>query len=175
MRRIINSTYITLDGAVQDPHLWPSLGKEGSDKHFEIQNELLQSCDAVLMGRRTYDGFAAVWPTRSGDSLSDRISSMQKYVVSSTLRSPAWNNTMVIGRDLVAEVTALKRQSGKDIVQYGLGPVSFTLIDNGLIDEVRLWVHPIILGRDGPKVPHFAGLHDFISSVPRRYQMASPS
>lgn len=171
MRRIINSSYITLDGAVEEPHLWPSLSKrdgelenphlwpssakEDSDSHFEIQNELLQSCDALLMGRRTYDGFSAAWPTRSGDSIADRINSIQKYVPSSTLRNPSWNNTTVIGNDLVAEVIALKQQPGMDIVQYGLGPVSFTLIDNGLIDEIRLWIHPIILGSEGPKSPHF--------------------
>lgn len=164
MRKIINSTYITLDGAVENPHLWPALGKEGSrtygkarisDSHFEVQNELLQSCDALLMGRRTYEGFAAAWPTRSGDSVSDRINSIRKYVASSTLQNPSWNNTTVIGTNLVAEIAALKQQPGKDIVQYGLGPVSLTLIDNGLIDEIRLWIHPIILGSEGPKSPHF--------------------
>jgi dihydrofolate reductase len=164
MRKIINSTYITLDGAVENPHLWPKLEKEDSrthgkarisDIHFEVQNELLQSCDALLMGRRTYEGFAAAWPTRSGDSMSDRINSMRKYVASSTLRNPSWNNTTVIGNDLVAEVAALKQQPGRDIVQYGLGPVSLTLIEKGLVDEIRLWIHPIILGSEGPKSPHF--------------------
>jgi dihydrofolate reductase len=166
MPRIINSTYITLDGAVEDPHLWPSHQTEESKIQFEIQNELLQSCDAVLMGRRTYDSFAAVWPTRSG-GYSDRINSMRKYVVSSTLENPSWNNTRVIGRDLVAEITALKQQPGQDIVQYGLGSVSFALIDNGLIDEIRLWVHPIILGSKGPKSPHFLGC------APTRLQLAA--
>src|SRR5579872_6857618 len=155
MRRIINSTYMTLDGAVEDPHLWPSPGKEGSEASFEIQNELLHACDGVLMGRRTYEAFAAVWPSRSGDTYSSRINSMPKYVVSSTLQKPSWNNTAVIGGNLVDEVGRLKRQPGKDIVQYGLGPVAFTLIENELLDEIRVWVHPIILGNKGPKVPHF--------------------
>ena len=157
MRRIINSTYITLDGVVEDPHLWPSLGNAGETVSFDIQNDLLHACDAVLMGRRTYEGFAAVWPTRSGDSYSDRINAMPKYVVSSSLREPAWNNTTVIGADLVGQVETLKQQQGKDIVQYGLGDVSFTLMEHGLIDEIRLWVHPLILGRNGPRVPHFIG------------------
>ena len=166
MRKIINSTYITLDGAVENPHLWPAIARGEfrtygkariSDSHFEVQNELLQSCDALLMGRRTYEGFAAAWPTRSGDSISDRINSMQKYVASSTLRNPSWNNTTVIGKDLATEIAALKQQPGNDIVQYGLGAVSRTLIDNGLIDEIRLWIHPIILGSEGPKSPHFFG------------------
>jgi dihydrofolate reductase len=155
MRKIINSTFITLDGAVEDPHLWPSLGEEGAQESFGIQVELLNDCDAVLMGRRTYEGFASAWPTRSGDVYSDRINAMEKFVVSSTLRNPSWNNTTVIARDLVAEVTRLKRQPGKDIVQYGIGQVSFTLIEHGLLDELRLWVHPLILGNRGPQVPHF--------------------
>jgi dihydrofolate reductase len=155
MRRIINSTYITLDGAVADPHLWPSLGSAGEAVSFEIQNDLLQACDAIVMGRRTYDSFSAVWPTRSGDSISDRINAMRKYVASSTIREPTWHNTTVISDDLVGELNRLKQQPGKDIVQYGLGEVSFTMMEHGLMDEMRLWVHPLILGRSGPQVPHF--------------------
>ena len=155
MRRIVNSTYLTLDGAVENPHLWPSLGKEGSDASFGIQNELLQACDGVLMGRKTYEAFASVWPTRSGDSYSDRINSMPKYVVSSTLKHASWTNTKVIAHDVVNEIAAMKRQPGKDIVQYGIGQVSFLLMEHGLIDEFRIWVHPLILGKTGPKSPHF--------------------
>jgi dihydrofolate reductase len=155
MRKIINSTFITLDGVVEDPHLWPSLGADGGQESFDIQTELLNNCDAVLMGRRTYDSFASAWPTRSGDVYSDRINAMEKIVVSSTLRNPTWNNTTVIARDLVAEVTRLKRQPGKDIVQYGIGQVSFMLMEHGLLDELRLWVHPLILGNKGPQAPNF--------------------
>jgi dihydrofolate reductase len=96
-----------------------------------------------------------VWPTRSGDSYSDRINAMPKYVASSTLREPAWTNTTIISDDLVGELKRLKQQPGKDIVQYGLGNVSWTMLQHGLIDEMRLWVHPLILGRNGPKVSHF--------------------
>jgi dihydrofolate reductase len=156
MRKIINSTYITLDGAVENPHLWPSIsGGVGSDVSFDIQTSLLHECDAVLMGRRTYESFASVWPTRSGDKMSDRINAMQKYAVSTTLRDPTWNNTSLISRDLVGEIKKLKQQPGRDIVQYGLGSVSFTLMEHGLLDEIRLWVHPLILGNQGPQVPHF--------------------
>jgi dihydrofolate reductase len=161
MRKIINSTFITLDGAVENPHLWPSLGVEGAQESFDIQTELLNQCDAVLMGRRTYESFASVWPTRSGDVFSDRINAMEKFVASSTLRNPTWNNTTVIARDLVAEVTRLKRRPGQDIVQYGIGQVSLTLLDHGLLDELRLWVHPLILGNKGPQVPHF---RDFLAT-----------
>ena len=117
--------------------------------------DLLNECDVVLMGRRTYDGFASAWPTRSGDSMADRMNAMQKQVVSTTLRNPTWHNTQVIGTDAVEKIRALKKQPGKDIVQYGLGQVSFTLLEHGLVDEIRLWVHPIILGKKGPQSPHF--------------------
>jgi dihydrofolate reductase len=80
---------------------------------------------------------------------------MEKFVVSSNLRNPTWNNTTVIARDPVAEITRLKRQPGKDIVQYGIGQVSYMLLEHGLLDELRLWVHPLILGNKGPQVPHF--------------------
>jgi dihydrofolate reductase len=107
------------------------------------------------MGRRTYDVFAAAWPTRPGDALSDRMNAIRKVVVSSTLTKPTWNNTSVVNGDLVDEITRLKQQPGKDIVQYGMGQVSFTLLAHGLFDEIRLWVHPLILGAAGPKTPHF--------------------
>ena len=121
MRKIINSTYITLDGVIEGPHLWPSLGRPGDERAGQIQTELLLSCDAVLMGRHTYDGFAPVWPTRSGDPYSDQINAMPKYVVSTTLKDPEWNNTRVIDGDVAGEITRLKEAPGKDIVQYGFG------------------------------------------------------
>jgi dihydrofolate reductase len=121
MRKLINSTYVTLDGVVEGPQLWPSNGRAGDEQATRIQTDLLLSCDAVLMGRRTYDGFAPVWPTRSGDPMSDRINTMPKYVVSTTLRDPEWSNTHVIGGDVAAEVAALKEAPGRDIVQYGFG------------------------------------------------------
>lgn len=156
MRKIINSTFLTLDGAVENPHLWPGhFDSSAKQVSFDIQMELLNACGAILMGRRTYEGFSAAWPTRSGDVMADRINAMQKLVVSTTLRDPTWNNTQVIGADAVEKIRALKKQPGKDIVQYGLGEVSFTLLEQGLMDEVRLWIHPIILGKQGPQVPHF--------------------
>ena len=147
MRKIINSTYITLDGVVEAPQLWPSLGRTDDERAGQIQSELLLSCDAMLMGRHTYDGFAPVWPTRSGDPVSDSMNAMPKYVVSTTLADPQWNNTRVIDRDVAGEIGRLKQEPGKDIVQFGFGSVSRLLIEHGLLDELRLWVHPLILGR----------------------------
>jgi dihydrofolate reductase len=150
MRKIINSTYISLDGVVEGPHLWPSLGRPGDERFGQIQTDLVLSCDAMLMGRHTYDGFAPVWPTRSGDPFSDHINAMPKYVVSTTLKDPEWNNTNVIDGDVAAGITRLKQAPGKDIVQYGFGAVSRLLLEHGLLDELRLWVHPLIVGAGRP-------------------------
>jgi dihydrofolate reductase len=157
MRKIINSTYITLDGAIEDPHLWPSLGSVAEVASYAIQNDLLHACDALIMGRRTYNTFAAVWPTRAGDSFSDRINAMRKFVVSTTMGNPTWQNTTVIRENLIEALRTMKQQPGRDILQYGLGRVSFAMLEHRLIDEVRLWIHPLILGRRGPSLPHFVG------------------
>jgi dihydrofolate reductase len=146
---MINSTYITLDGIIENPQDWPSLGSQ-DDTGATIQMELLFACDAVLMGRRTYDVFASTWPTRSGNPFSDRMNSMTKYVASTTLREPEWRNTTVIRDDVVHEIERLKEQPGMDIVQYGFGQLSYTLLAHGLLDELRLWVHPLFLGSGGP-------------------------
>ncbi|HEX5781015.1 MAG TPA: dihydrofolate reductase family protein [Solirubrobacteraceae bacterium] len=149
MRRIVNSTYISLDGVIEAPHTWPPAGPD-DPAAFEIQTELLHSCDVLIMGRHTYEGFAPVWPTRSGDPYSDHINSMRKYVVSSTLRDPEWENTTVIAGDPVEEIRRLKEETGKDIVQYGFGQLSHALMEHGLLDELRLWVHPFFVGKEGP-------------------------
>ncbi len=154
MRQIINSTFITLDGAVEDPHLWPSSGSSDG-RAGAMQTELLETCDAVLMGRRTYESFSAAWSARSGDPFSDRINAMRKLVVSTSLRDPAWSNTQVIGADVAGELARLKQEPGANIVQYGIGPVTYTLLEHGLLDELRLWIHPLILGRRGPDRSHF--------------------
>jgi dihydrofolate reductase len=150
MRRIINSTYISLDGVIQNPQDWPSNGIESDGAGTTVQTDLLMTCDAVLMGRHTYEGFAPVWMGRSGDPYSDRINTMTKYVVSTTLRDPEWDNTTVISDDVVGEISRLKNQPGQDIVQYGFGPVTFALLENGLLDELRLWVHPLFVGDASP-------------------------
>jgi dihydrofolate reductase len=147
VRRIINSTYISLDGVIQDPQDWPDNGIEGDGTGLKVQTDLLFGCDALLMGGRTYPGFAPAWMARSGDPFSDRMNSMAKYVVSSTLTDPEWNNTTVISGDPIAEIRRLKEQPGQDIVQYGFGQLSYALLEHGLLDELRLWVHPLFVGR----------------------------
>lgn len=148
MRRIINSTYVSADGVIESPHTWPSSGSSGgaADK---IQTDLLLSCDALIMGRRTYEGFAPVWPTRSGDPASDHINAMDKYVVSSTLTDPEWSNTTVIDDDPIVAIEAMKAKPGRNIVQYGIGRLTHALLDHGLLDELRLWVHPLLVRSGG--------------------------
>jgi len=145
MRKIINSTYISLDGVIERPQDWPSLATRGSGGD-EVQAELVLSCDAMVMGRRTYEGFAPVWPTLPSNPVSDRINSMSKYVVSTTLTDSQWTNTTVISADPIEEIRRLKEADGKDIVQYGFGQLSYALLENGLLDELRLWVHPLFVG-----------------------------
>jgi dihydrofolate reductase len=110
---------------------------------------LLLDSDTVLMGRRTYEGFAPVWTAMSGDPYSDKINAMEKLVASTTLTDPEWNNTTVVAEDLVGEV-GRRKESGEDIVQYGFGPVTRALLDADLLDELRLWVHPLMIGAGGP-------------------------
>jgi dihydrofolate reductase len=146
MRKIVNSTYISLDGVVEHPHLWPTIDRPSDARGGQIQTDLLLACDAVVMGRRTYEGFAPVWQARSGDPYSDRINATPKYVVSTTLNNPDWANTTVISSDVVERLRELKSQPGQDIVQYGFGSVSTLLMENGLLDELRLWIHPLFVG-----------------------------
>lgn len=146
MRKIINSTYITLDGVVEQPQSW-HWSRPADPRTDTVQTDLLLACDAVLMGRRTYDSFAGAWPSRSGDPLSDRMNSIPKYVVSTTLKNADWSNTTVIANDVVAEIRKLKQQPGQDIVQYGFGTVSTLLMENGLLDELRVWLHPLFVGK----------------------------
>ncbi|HZA78974.1 MAG TPA: dihydrofolate reductase family protein [Acidimicrobiales bacterium] len=93
-------------------------------------------------GRRTYEVFAPAWSSRSGDPLSDRINTMRKVVVSTTLTDPEWKNTEVIAGDVVGRVRDLKDEDGGHIVQYGFGDVSRLLLEHGLIDQLQLWIYP---------------------------------
>jgi len=148
MRQLINATYISLDGVIENPHLWPALRGGTSDEGDTIQTDLLEACDIVLMGRRTYDVFAPAWTSRSGDPYSDRINAMRKVVVSTTLTDPDWANTEVIAGDVARRVRDLKAEDGGHIVQYGFGDVSRLLQDEGLFDQLQLWIHPQIVGPD---------------------------
>jgi dihydrofolate reductase len=125
---------------------WPSLKSGTSDEGDTIQTDLLMACDIVLMGRRIYDVFAPTWSSRHGDPYSDRINVMRKVVVSTTLTDPQWKNTEVIAGDVVDRVRNLKNEDGGHIVQYGFGDVSRLLLEHGLFDQLRLWIHPQLVG-----------------------------
>jgi dihydrofolate reductase len=150
MRKLINSTYITLDGVIDNP-AWtmPYFGPEAA----AFAGEQTSAADALVMGRVTYEGFAASWPTRDESDPATGakyFNNVKKYVASTTLRDPAWNNTEVLQGDAAEEVAKLKARDGKDILQYGYGSLTTTLIKAGLVDEVRFWIHPVIVG--GPSV-----------------------
>src|SRR5690606_24914196 len=116
--------------------------------------DLLFSCGALLMGRRTYDGFAEAWPTmeESTGEFGVRMNTYPHYVVSDSLENPGWGDTTVIRRaDAAARIAELKEQDGGDILQYGFGPVSRTLVEHGLLDELRLWIHPVLVGPGEPE------------------------
>ena len=139
MRRIINSTYVSLDGVIEHPEQWQFDYLDDATNKFE--SDQLFASDALLMGRRTYQSFAEAWPSQTGP-FADKINTMPKYVASTTLQQADWPDTTIINGDLVQEVTKLKQQPGNDILMYGFGPVAQTLLAHGLLDEVRLWVHP---------------------------------
>jgi dihydrofolate reductase len=103
------------------------------------------------MGRRTYEGFAPVWSARSGDEFSDYMNSVAKYVVSTTLHNPSWTHTTVLDHDPIDAIERLKGEPGKDIVQYGFGPLTHALLERKLLDEIRLWVHPLLVLGGGPQ------------------------
>jgi dihydrofolate reductase len=152
MARIVVTEFVSLDGVMEDPGGseafkhggWAfafSRGEEG-DK-FKVDETM--GSDALLLGRRTYEGFADAWPGREGE-FADRFNSMPKYVVSSTLSDPGWTNSTVLDGDVVEAVTKLREQPGGDIVVHGSAQLAQTLLANDLVDEVRLMVFPVVLG-----------------------------
>ena len=144
MCKIIESTLVSLDGVFTDPHIWAT---EYFDHEAEAHAlEALASADAMLMGRRTYEFFAAAFPHRTG-AYGDRINGIRKFVFSNTLKQADWTNSTVLKGDVAAEVTQLKQQSGKDLLIYGHGLFGQTLLEHGLLDELKLWIHPLLLGR----------------------------
>jgi dihydrofolate reductase len=152
MGRIVVTEFISLDGVIEAPGGgedykyggWTfeiDRGDEGN--RFKLDETM--SSAALLLGRRTYEGFAAAWPERDGE-FADKFNAMPKYVVSSTLRDPEWNNSTVLSGDVVDEITKLKREQDGDIVVHGSAQLVQSLIENDLVDELRLMVFPVVLG-----------------------------
>ncbi len=153
MGRIIVSEFISVDGVVEDPGGaegykhggWTFKFNRGSDGDKFKMDEVMGS-EALLLGRVTYEGFAAAWPSRSGDPFSDKFNSMPKYVVSSTLKKADWNNSTILKGDVVKEVSKLRQGLGGNIMVNGSAQLVQTLIANDLVDELHLMVFPVVLG-----------------------------
>jgi dihydrofolate reductase len=167
MSRVVVTEYMSLDGVVEDP-----VGMENSGlgnwtgpfargaKGDRFKHDELFASDALLLGRRTYDAFAAVWPTvRDETGFADHINAMPKFVVSNTTPAAQWKNSTVISGDVIEEVRTLKPRFERDILIYGSAAVIHALMPAGLIDEIRLMVYPTVLGAgkrlfpEGAKLP----------------------
>ena len=144
MRKLKLAMYVALDGVVQDP-AWT--GPFWNDELSDMQADYLYSSDALVLGRVTYEGFAAAWPSmeESTGEFGRKMNSMPKFVASRTLEQMEWNATPIAG-DLVAGVASLKQETGGDLLIYGSGDVVDQLTDAGLIDEYRLMLHPVVVG-----------------------------
>ena len=153
MGKIVVTEFVSLDGVIEAPgggedyrHAgWTfeiKRGEEGDD--FKVQET--RSSEALLLGRKTYEGFAEAWPSREGE-FADLFNSMPKYVVSSTLQQPEWtNSTVVEPEDLIGKVSRLRDESDGDVVVHGSARLAQTLIEHDLVDELRLMVFPVVLG-----------------------------
>src|SRR5262245_53518835 len=144
MRKIIESTLVSLDGVIGDPHLWATDYFDNEAERFAL--ELLSTSDGMLMGRRTYEFFAAAFPHRTGD-YGDRINRIRKFVFSSTWQKAAWNNSILVTGDVVADVANLKPPPGQDLVTYGHAHLGQTRLEHGLLDEIKIRIHPLFIGR----------------------------
>ena len=143
MRKLVESTFVTLDGVISSPEKWgPSYW---DDEHNTYATELLFASDALLLGRVTYEGFAAAWPSRTGDEYSDRINAISKYVASRTLKEPEWNASVIQG-EVADEVAKLKEQPGDNILKFGTGELDRALMEHNLVDEFHFWVFPVVAG-----------------------------
>ena len=148
MGRIVNSTFMSLDGDIANMQAWHF--EYWGDEAARTAEDVLGSADALLMGRRTYEGFAEAWPSRTGDDFADRMNAIPKYVVSTALQHPTWNNTTVVSGDVVAEIAGIKDATEGDVVQYGFGDVTRLLLAHGLLDELKVWLHPVLSGQATP-------------------------
>jgi dihydrofolate reductase len=151
MGRIVVTEFSSLDGVMEAPggedfkyKGWSFQFERGEDGNKFKLDETLEA-DALLLGRRTYEGFAAAWPSREGE-FADKFNTMPKYVVSSTLKDPEWNNSTVLDGDVIEEATKLKQELDGVIQVPGSNRLVHTLIENDLVDELHLMIFPVVLG-----------------------------
>jgi dihydrofolate reductase len=141
MRKLIESTLVSLDGVIEAPERWASFDAEAS----ALSLEELGHYDAFVMGRVTYESFFANWGHITGDPYIDRIGAMPKYVASRSLTQTAWN-AIPLGPDASSAIARLKDQPGKDLIKYGTSRLDDMLVRNHLIDEFRFWIMPVVVG-----------------------------
>jgi len=152
MRKVIVSEFVTLDGVMEDPGGAEKFERGGWAFQFDrgpegdkFKLDEVMASDALLLGRVTFAGFAAAWPSRTGE-FADKMNNMPKYVVSTTLQRAEWNNSKLIKNNVVGQVSELKAMPGGDILVAGSGKLVHTLMQHNLVDEYRLMVYPVILG-----------------------------
>jgi dihydrofolate reductase len=152
MGRIVVTEFISLDGVIEAPggdedykHAGWTFDIDRGDEGNQFKLDEAMNSAALLLGRRTYEGFAAAWPERDGE-FADKFNTMPKYVVSSTLHDPEWTNSTVLSGDLVDDITKLKKEQDGDVVVHGSAQLVQSLIENDLVDELRLMVFPVVLG-----------------------------
>jgi dihydrofolate reductase len=150
--RIVVTEFVSLDGVMEDPGGSENFAQGGwsfkisrGDEGDKFKLDETFASEALLLGRVTYEGFAEAWPSRDGE-FADKFNSMPKYVVSSTLADPDWNNTKVLKGEIAEEVAKLKQEHDGDIVVHGSARLAQTLIEHDLVDELRLMVYPVVLG-----------------------------
>ncbi|HJS69261.1 MAG TPA: dihydrofolate reductase family protein [Gaiellaceae bacterium] len=143
MRKLVESTFMTLDGVISRPQDWSP--PYWDDEHTGYAEKLLAPADALLLGRDTYEVFAASWPGRPGE-YAEKINTMPKYVASRTLSETTWNASLIEG-DTAAGIAALKEQEGGDILKFGTGELDRALIGHKLVDEFHFWLFPVVAGK----------------------------
>ena len=146
MRNMIEYTLVSLDGVYAGPALAKFSEYRDDEAYMRDGLDQARACGALLMGRTTYEDFTKIWPRRT-DLWADRINAMPKYVFSSELEKVNWNNTTIVRGDVVAEVTKLKQQEGRDLLIYGHGLLAETLLKHHLLDALGLSIYPLVLGR----------------------------
>jgi dihydrofolate reductase len=154
MRKLNAWLFVSLDNVIEAPEKWVI----ADDEMFGAMEADYANSDALLLGRRTYETFAASWPQRGSEvANADWMNNTRKYVASTTLESPQWNNSTVIEGDVAEAIARLKQEDGQDIMVNGSGTLVRTLMRDHLLDELRLFVHPIVLG---PGIRLFDGESD---------------
>jgi dihydrofolate reductase len=144
MGTIVESTLVSLDGVIEDPATWA--GEYIDDEFQKAGLERLLASDAMVMGRRTYELLARDWAAGTG-AFADRVNGIRKYVLSSTLERADWNNSTIVRGDVVDEMRKLKEQARSDLALWGHGLLGETLLKHGLLDEMRLSVFPVFVGK----------------------------